>query len=160
MFRPPLLISPYLMMAAVVRAPEEAAGIPGGFDYVLLCVKALPDLYDVAAIIDSVVTPQHTCIVVNTTYSLGIESYLESRFPTNIVLSLVNGAIINQSGPSEFEHIGASEVWVGSTNQNAGIPMSLQLDMAEALALTLASGNVECHVSENIRQQQWDKMIG
>lgn len=144
----------------VVRSPEEAAGIPGGFDYVLLCVKALPDLYDVAAIIDSVVTPQHTCIVVNTTYSLGIESYLESRFPTNIVLSLVNGANINQSGPSEFEHAGASEVWVGSTNQNAGIPMTLQLDMAEALALTLASGNVECHVSTNIRQQQWDKMIG
>ncbi|RPB13103.1 hypothetical protein P167DRAFT_553156 [Morchella conica CCBAS932] len=145
---------------SVVRSPEEAAAIPGGFDYVLLCVKALPDLYDVAAIIDSVVTPQHTCIVVNTTYSLGIESYLESRFPTNIVLSLVNGANIIQSGPSEFEHAGASEVWVGSTNQNPSIPMTLQLDMAEALALTLASGNVECHVSANIRQQQWEKMIG
>ena len=120
----------------------------------------MPDVYDLGSIIESVVTPQHTCIVVNTTSCLGVETYLESRYPTNIVLSLVAGAIINQLGPSEFEHVNNSEVWLGSTSQNASIPMSIQLDMAEALALTLASGQVECHVSTNIRQEQWERMIG
>jgi len=91
---------------------------------------------------------------------LGVEAYLESRYPTNIVLSLVAGTIINQLGPSEFEHVNNSEVWLGSTSQNASIPMSIQMDMAEALALTLASGQVECHVSTNIRQEQWERMIG
>ena len=125
-----------------------------------MCVKALPDVYDLGSIIESVVTPQHTCIVVNTTSCLGVEAYLESRYPTNIVLSLVAGTIINQLGPSEFEHVNNSEVWLGSTSQNASIPMSIQMDMAEALALTLASGQVECHVSTNIRQEQWERMIG
>lgn len=123
-------------------------------------MKALPDVYDLAAVIESVVTPQHTCILVNTSNSLGIEPYLESRYPSNVILSLVSGASINQLGASEFEHIGNSDIWVGSTIRNSEIPTSVQMDMAEALALTLVSGNVDCHVSPNIRQQQWERMIG
>ncbi|KAK4942033.1 hypothetical protein LTR66_014748 [Elasticomyces elasticus] len=146
---------------AVVRTPEEAAGVSqGAFDYVLLCVKALPDVYDLASIIESVVSPQHTCILINTTHALGVESYLEQRFPTNVVLSLVSGAEIVQSGASEFEHRGSTNVWVGPANKNPAIPASIQADMAEALAMTLSTGQVDCQVSSNIRQQQYEKMIG
>lgn len=134
--------------------------MPGGFDYVLLSVKALPDVYDLASIIESVVTPQHTCILVNTSTSLGTEAYLESRFPTNVVLSLVSGVSLSQLGNSEFEHTGGSDIWVGSAIQNPNIPQLIQYDMAEALSLTLVSGNVDCHVSSNIRQQQWERVLG
>ncbi|KAK3116536.1 hypothetical protein LTR53_003024 [Teratosphaeriaceae sp. CCFEE 6253] len=145
----------------VVRSPEEAAGASrASFDYVLLCVKALPDVYDLASVIDSVVAPQHTCILVNTTHAIGIESYLEQRFPTNVVLSLVSGAEIAQIGASEFEHKGPTDLWVGAANRNPAIPASIQTDMAEALAMTLKSGQVDCEVSPNIRQQQYDRMIG
>lgn len=113
-----------------------------------------------AAVIDSVVTPQHTCILVNTTNSLGVEAHLEERFPTNVVLSLVSGAELTQLGPSEFEHLGATEVWVGPANKNPVIPASIQNDMAEALAMTLSTGQVQCKVSDNIRQQQYERMIG
>ncbi len=123
-------------------------------------MKALPDVYDLAAVIESVVTPQHTCILVNTTHSLGIESHLEERFPTNVVLSLVSGAEINQIGASEFEHVGSTDIWVGPANKNPTIPASIQNDMAEALAMTLSTGQVECVVSSNIRQQQYERMIG
>lgn len=145
---------------AVVRTPEEAGTMGGGYDYVLLSVKALPDVYDLASIIESVVTPQHTCILVNTTTALGTEAYLESRFPTNVVLSLVSGISLTQLGNSEFEQTGGADVWVGSAIENANVPQSIQYDMAEALALTLASGNVDCHVSPNIRQQQWERVLG
>ncbi|KAF1832128.1 hypothetical protein BDW02DRAFT_21350 [Decorospora gaudefroyi] len=146
---------------AVVRTPEDAAhSSKQPFDYVLLCVKALPDVYDIANIIESVVSPQHTCILMNTTHSLGVESYLEQRFPTNVVLSLVSGAEISQTGASEFEHKGATDVWVGPANKNANIPAQIQSDMAEALAMTLSSGQVDCKVSSNIRQQQYERMIG
>lgn len=130
------------------------------YDYVVLCVKALPDVYDLASVIESVVAPQHTCILVNTTHTLGVESYLEQRFPTNVVLSLVSGAEIAQLGASEFEHTGPTELWVGAANKNSSIPTSIQHDMAEALAMTLKSGNVDCEVSPNIRQQQYERMIG
>ena len=143
-----------------MRTPEDAAGRKAAFDYVLLCVKALPDVYDLAAVIESVVTPQHTCILVNTTHTLGVEAHLEQRFPTNVVLSLVSGAEITQLGASEFEHLGATEVWVGPANKNIAIPEAIQNDMAEALAMTLSTGQVECKVSSNIRQQQYERMIG
>ncbi|KAK1758439.1 meiotically up-regulated gene 72 protein [Echria macrotheca] len=145
----------------VVRAPEEAAARrDGAFDYVILCIKALPDVYDLASVIDSVVTPQHTCILLNTTHSLGLESAIEERFPTNVVLSLVCGADLAQLGGSEFEHKGSTEVWVGPANGNPNIPASIQEDMAQALAMTLSTGQVDCKVSSNIRQQQYERVIG
>jgi ketopantoate reductase len=144
----------------VVRSPEDAASRENTFDYVILCVKALPDVYDLAAVIESVVTPQHTCILVNTSNTLGVESHLEQRFPTNVVLSLVSGVEITQTGPSEFEHINSSDIWVGATSSNSGIPAEIQNDMAQALAMTLASGQVNCKVSSNIRQEQFERMIG
>ena len=136
----------------VVRTPEEAASRENAYDYVVLCVKALPDIYDLGSVIESVVTPQHTCILVNTTNTLGVESHLEQRFPTNVVLSLVS--------ISDFEHEGSTEMWVGPASKNAAIPVSIQNDMASALAMTLSSGNVDCKVSSNIRQEQFDRMIG
>jgi ketopantoate reductase len=151
-----------LLTSPVVRSPEEAAQaskIP--FDYVILCVKALPDVYDLANIVESVVTPQHTCILLNTTSSIGIEDYLEERYATNVVLSMVCGADLAQTGPAEFEHKGpTSDIWVGWANKNAKIPESIQKDMAEALAMTLSTAQVSCLVSLNIRQQQLEKMIG
>lgn len=144
----------------MVRSPEEASSRENVYDYVILCVKALPDIYDLAAVIESVVTPQHTCILVNTTNTLGVESYLEQRFPSNVVLSLVSGVEISQIGASEFEHLGSTEIWVGATNKKASIPSEIQNDMAAALAMTLGSGQVDCKVSKNIRQEQFERMIG
>ncbi|KAH8662190.1 ketopantoate reductase PanE/ApbA-domain-containing protein [Xylariales sp. PMI_506] len=145
----------------VVRTPDEAAqNKEGPFDYVILCIKALPDVYDLASVIDSVVTPQHTCILINTTQTLGVEAAIEERFPTNVVLSLVSNAEITQLGPSEFEHKGSTEIWVGPANKNGNIPYSIQEDMAQALAMTLSTGRVDCKVSPNIRQQQFERVIG
>ena len=160
MVRPLAPCSNGALTEPVVRAPEDAAGRKTAFDYVLLCVKALPDVYDLASVIESVVTPQHTCILVNTTHTLGIESHLEERFPTNVVLSLVSGAELSQLGPSEFEHTGATNIWVGPANTHSDIPPQIQNDMAEALAMTLSTGQVNCTVTPNICQQQFERMIG
>lgn len=152
---------PLTRLPPVVRVPEEAAGVTQGpFDYVILCIKALPDVYDIAGVIESVVTPQHTCILINTTHALGVESTIEERFPTNVVLSLVSGAEISQLGQSEFEHRGSTDVWIGPANKNDRIPASIQEDMAQALAMTLSTGQVDCKVSRNIRQQQYERLIG
>ncbi|KAL7963199.1 ketopantoate reductase PanE/ApbA domain-containing protein [Trichoderma compactum] len=154
-------LTPLVPLFTVVRNPEDAAGNRDGpFDYVILCVKALPDVYDLAAVIESVVTPQHTCILVNTTQTLGIEAAIEERFPTNVVLSLVSGAELTQLGQSEFEHKGSTDVWVGPASQNANIPQSIQEDMAQAISMTLSSGQVNSQVSNNIRQQQYERVIG
>ncbi|KAJ5663150.1 Dehydrogenase multihelical [Penicillium longicatenatum] len=144
----------------VVRTPEEASSRENVYDYVILCVKALPDVYDLASVIESVVTPQHTCILVNTTNTLGIEAHLEQRYPTNVILSLVSNVEISQTGSAEFEHLSSSEISVGATNRKSAIPASIQNDMAAALSLTLNTGQVDCKVSPNIRQEQFERMIG
>lgn len=149
-----------LTYVIVVQSPEDAAGREAAYDYVVLCVKALPDVYNLADIIQSVVTPQHTCILVNTTNTLGVEKQLEERFPTNVVLSLVSAAGLSQLGSSEFEHNGSTDIWVGPSNLESKIPHSIQRDMSEALAMTLTTGQVDCKVSDNIRQQQYERMIG
>lgn len=143
-----------------MRTPEEAHSREQAYDYVILCVKALPDIYDLASVIESVVTPQHTCILINTTNTIGIESHLEQRYPTNVILSLVSNLEISQTGPAEFEHLNSSEIYVGATNKQSAIPASIQHDMAAALAMTLGSGQVDCKVSQNIRQEQFERMIG
>ncbi|KAK4236298.1 2-dehydropantoate 2-reductase [Achaetomium macrosporum] len=160
-FKSPIFGNERFKPRHVVRTPEEAASRrEGAFDYVILCIKALPDVYDLASVIDSVVTPQHTCIIINTTHALGLESAIEERFPTNVVLSLVCGAELAQLGGSEFEHKGSTELWVGPANKNPNIPPSIQDDMAQALAMTLNTGQVDCKVSPNIRQQQYERVIG
>ena len=144
-----------------MRNPEDAAGSrEGAFDYVILCIKALPDVYDLASVIEPVVAPQHTCILVNTTHTLGVEAAIEERFPNNVVLSLVSGAELTQLGQSEFEHKGSTDIWVGPGNKNGNIPRAIQEDMAQALAMTLTTGQVDCKVSPNIRQQQYERVIG
>ncbi|POR38765.1 Putative 2-dehydropantoate 2-reductase [Tolypocladium paradoxum] len=160
-FKSPIFGNERFKPRHVVRNPEDASTARDGpFDYVVLCVKALPDVYDLAAVIDAVVTPQHTCILINTTHTLGVEAAIEERFPTNVVLSLVSGAELTQLGQSEFEHKGSTEVWVGPANKNSNIPPSIQEDMAQALAMTLSTGQVACKVSPNIRQQQYERVIG
>lgn len=146
--------------SAVVRTAEEAPSKEQSYDYVVLCVKALPDLYDLGDIIHSVVTPEHTCILVNTTSTLGVEAELENRFPTNVILSLVSGIDIVQTGPSEFEHMASSDIWVGPASRTATIPSAIQNDMATALSITLNTAQVNCKVSQNIRQEQFERMIG
>ncbi|KAK9477406.1 ketopantoate reductase PanE/ApbA C terminal-domain-containing protein [Lipomyces japonicus] len=153
---------------AIVKSVDNVQ-VPAdtGFDYVLLCVKALPDVYDMGAIIASVVTPGHTCIVVNTSVGIGIESYLEKSFPNNVVLSLVcDTSAVTQTAPAEFEHqpatssVSSTNFWIGAASKNAVGDESLVADMAESFAATLEAGSVSCQVSPNIRQQQWENSIG
>jgi hypothetical protein len=141
--------------------PDEAAATKDVYDYVIVSIKSLPEVYDIASVIQPIITPEHTCILVNTTQAVGVEGPLEERFPANIVLSVVCGADVVQLGQSEFEHRGSSSsVWVGPANAHATMA-SVQTDMAHALELTLSSSaQVDCKVSKNIRQQQFERVIG
>ncbi|KTW32073.1 uncharacterized protein T551_00755 [Pneumocystis jirovecii RU7] len=144
----------------IVQTIEEAKDPHYPFDYIFVCIKALPDLYDIATIIESVVTPSHTCIIINTSNAIGIEGQLIERFPKNLVLSLVSEATFTQLNVADYEHSGPTNVWIGLVQPNSVLPEEIQRDMIESLTLTLKAGNVECHFSSNILQQQWEKMIG
>ena len=145
----------------MVQQVEDAVEPGRPYDYVLVCVKVIPELYELADVIADVVTPSHTCILLNTTTTIGVEKSLGTRFPKNLIVSLVNDADLNQTGAFEFEHLGQSaRVWIGTAIRNDHIPEETQQDMVESLALTLEAGSVDCQISHNIIQQQWEKMMG
>jgi ketopantoate reductase len=151
----------FLLMRVVVQQVEDAVEAGQPYDYILVCVKVIPELYELADVIADVVTPAHTCILLNTTTTIGVEKSLGARFPHNLIVSLVSYAELNQTGAFEFEHLGDSAtVWIGTAILNGTIPVETQQDMIESLALTLEAGGVECQISTNILQQQWEKMIG
>lgn len=149
-----------ILLDPVVQRPEDARVREAAFDYVIVCLKALPDVYDLSDVIAPAVTPQHTCILVNTTNALGVEKQIQERFPKNVVLSLVSGVQITQLASSEFEHTGSSEIWIGSTDDDRSAPNDLLTAMTEALQFTLSQGSVDCQISPNIRQQQFELLIG
>ncbi|KAG4301711.1 hypothetical protein PCK1_002196 [Pneumocystis canis] len=144
----------------IVQTIEEAKDPHCPFDYIFVCIKALPDLYDIATVIEPAVTSSHTCIVVNITNAIGIENKLIERFPKNLVLSLVTEAVFTHLGVADYEHSGSSDVWIGLVQPNSILPDETQRDMIESLTLTLKAGNIECRFSDNILQQQWEKIIG
>ena len=149
------------ILILVVQQVEDAAEPGRPYDYILVCVKVIPELYELADVIADVITPSHTCILLNTTTTIGVEKSLADRYPKNLIVSLVNYAELNQTGGFEFEHLGDSaKVWIGTALRNDTIPEETQQDMVESLALTLEAGNVDCHISHNIQQQQWDRMMG
>lgn len=144
----------------VVRSVEEAAAENTGFDYVFVCVKALPDVYDLSEVIQPVITPSHTCIIINTTSSIGIEASLMKAYPRNMVLSLCSGIELTQIGPADFEHTLSKAVHVGAVRENPALPLEAQQDMIESLTLTLEAGAVECVSTVNIEKHQWERLIG
>lgn len=144
----------------VVQTIEKAKDPHCPFDYIFVCIKALPDIYDIPTIIEPVVTSSHTCIIINTTNTIGIENQLIERFPKNLVLSLVSEAAFTQLNVADYEHSGSKDVWIGLVEPNLILPEETQRDMIESLTLTLEAGNVHCRSSSNILQQQWEKIIG
>ena len=145
----------------MVQQVEDAVEAGRPYDYILVCVKVIPELYELADVIVDVVTPSHTCILLNTTTTIGVEKSLASRFPKNLIVSVINFAELNQTGPFEFEHVGDSaKMWIGTALCNDTIPEETQQDMVESLALTLEAGSVDCQISYNVLQQQWERMMG
>jgi hypothetical protein len=62
------------------------------------------EVYDLASIFESVVTLGRTCIVYDATRSFGVDKFFESRYLTNVVLSLVT----NIYGEVSQHRIGAA----------------------------------------------------
>ncbi|KAL3425263.1 putative 2-dehydropantoate 2-reductase [Phlyctema vagabunda] len=76
----------------VVNVVSDAAnegGEPVHFDFVVVCMKQLPDLYSITDIISPVVSPQVTAIVLIQN-GIDIEQPIIESFPTNTVMSSVS----------------------------------------------------------------------
>ncbi|EPY51995.1 oxidoreductase [Schizosaccharomyces cryophilus OY26] len=150
----------------VVPTIEQLVTNNEPFDYVFVCLKIIPSVYDLGTAIKDVVTPGHTCVVLNTTGIVGVEKALQDTFPNNSIISFVIPDQFAQRGPMQFEHTAfaadtaSSVMYLGLTDEEDEIPDSVQDAMIETLTLTLEAGGVSCSFLPKIQQKQWETGIG
>ncbi|KAL2314222.1 Oxidoreductase [Schizosaccharomyces pombe] len=150
----------------VAPTVEQLAMNSEPFDYIFVCLKILPSVYNLDTAIKEVVTPGHTCIVLNTTGIVGAEKELQHAFPNNPVLSFVLPDQFAQRGPLQFEHTtfaadsAKSVIYVGLTEEEDDVPDSVQDAMIETLTLTLEAGGVSCDFLSKIQKKQWETGVG
>ncbi|EPX70830.1 oxidoreductase [Schizosaccharomyces octosporus yFS286] len=150
----------------VVPTIEQLVTNDEPFDYVFVCLKILPSVYDLGTAIKDVVTPGHTCVVLNTTGIVGAEKSLQETFPNNSIISFVIQDQFVQRGPLQFEHTAfaadtaSSVMYLGLTDEEDEVPDSVQDAMIETLTLTLEAGGVSCTFLPKIQQKQWETGIG
>ncbi|KAJ2548669.1 hypothetical protein EV175_004737 [Coemansia sp. RSA 1933] len=151
------LYRPYQTFQTVEAA--AAAQGNGGFDYVIVALKALPNLYDSAQHVAAAVG-RNTMILLFQN-GIGIEQPFVTRFPNNAVVSTVAFISVKQldganDGPVELRHGGFSFLAGGlhqSTETDDLAKLHFLFDAFET------PGGVSTLVEADIQPYRWQKHI-
>ena len=139
-----------LIIILVVSTVQEATQ-HGPFDYILITLKCLPDIYSIPDIIAPTVTSKETGIVLIQN-GLGVEEHIVKRFPDNPLILIVAYIATLQEEPGKIRHLGGESLSMGVLDEKA-----------ESKALEfmgrLKQGNVNVGWSDNIEQTRWEKVF-
>lgn len=97
-------------MARTVPKPATEAD---EYDYVLVTMKALPDVYSIPDIIAPAVTPGKTRIALIQN-GLGVEEPIVERFPDNPIISIVAYIGTSQVEPGKIHMVGHETLVAGN----------------------------------------------
>ncbi|KAI8148659.1 2-dehydropantoate 2-reductase [Fennellomyces sp. T-0311] len=132
----------------VVKAvPEEP------FDYVLVTLKALPDVYDVAEIIAPAVSKKTTIVLIQN--GLGVEEPIVERFPDNPIVSIVAYIGTSQTAPGQIKMVGDESLVVGNYKPSP-IDSDTQID---AFVDLLRKGGCTVNRVNDVEQVRWQKLF-
>ncbi|EPX72739.1 oxidoreductase [Schizosaccharomyces octosporus yFS286] len=122
------------------------------FDYILVSIKPCPHSFNLPSVIEPVVTKGHTCIVYNTTGSIGIEETFFNHFPENPVYPFSFHSGIVQRDVNEFHHGENTPLYLGKYGN------SRDNDKLELLSSILSSGGVMCEIVDSLILFQLDDL--
>ncbi|KAI7850165.1 2-dehydropantoate 2-reductase [Circinella umbellata] len=134
----------------VVSTVQEAIHY-GPFDYILVTLKCLPDIYSIPDIIAPAVTLKETGIVLIQN-GLGVEEPIVKQFPNNPLVSIVAYIATLQEGPGKTRHLGGESLCMGVLDENSRSKAIVFMDR-------LKQGNVNVGWSDNIEQTRWEKVF-
>ncbi|KAI9316822.1 2-dehydropantoate 2-reductase [Dichotomocladium elegans] len=137
----------------VVQSVQEAKTY-GPFDYVLVTLKALPDVYDVADIIAPAITEGKTTIVLIQN-GFGIEPPIVKRFPLNPLISIVAYIGVSQVGHGVIKMNAIERLQVG-TYHGCAVESETSCERFKSL---LEKGDVMVEPVEDIEQSRWEKLF-
>ncbi|KAJ2568683.1 hypothetical protein IW140_003672 [Coemansia sp. RSA 1813] len=149
---------PYKVYQTVEEAAEDQGAV---FDYVIVALKALPNLYDSSQRVVQAVGPNTMILLFQN--GIGIEQPFVARFPDNPLVSTVAFISVKQvdettnDGPVVLRHGGFSFLAAGLHHTTGGLQ-----DMAKLHFLFDAfesSGGVSTIIESDIQPYRWQKHI-
>ncbi|KAG1119223.1 hypothetical protein G6F40_001606 [Rhizopus arrhizus] len=124
------------------------------FDYVLVTLKALPEVYNVADIISPVIKDESTAIVLIQN-GLGVEEPIVERFPNNPIISIVAYIGTSQHEPGKITMIGNESLIVGKYLKAKRSSVEQQAKLVEYLK----KGGVDVQEVDDVEKVRWQKLL-
>ncbi len=128
---------------------KDAAQLSVKPDYVVVCLKVLPEI-DVAEIIKDAVGPETVIVLVQN--GINIEKQVASAFPKNELISGIAFIAISRIKLGVARHTGSGKLILGNYPQ--GITEKTKL-----LADLWLKAEVPCDLSEKVTKNRWQKMV-
>ncbi|CAO3685854.1 unnamed protein product [Rhizopus stolonifer] len=123
------------------------------FDYILVTLKALPEIYNVADIIAPAVTENTTLVLIQN--GLGVEEPIVAKFPNNPLISIVAYISTSQHEPGTITMLAKESLIVGKY-----LKSNCSSDKQQSLFVEhLRKGGVQVDVVEDVEQVRWQKLI-
>ena len=143
---------------ADAAAPEAGQDAPK-YDYVVISMKALPEAYDVADMIEPLVTPGHTSVLLIQN-GLGIEVPLLKKYPSNPILSGVSMVGTRTEGANGILHTATERLILGPHFHDENCPREKSIKAAEIFqGLYSAGGCRSCEVELDMPKARWQKLL-
>ncbi|KAJ1881694.1 hypothetical protein H4R99_001685 [Coemansia sp. RSA 1722] len=140
--------------SSVFRTVEEAAS-DGPYDYVIVALKALPNIYDSSERIQPAVTPSTTIVLFQN--GIGIEEPFVKRFPYNDIVSSVSFVSVKQEDSGCLKHGGFSMLAAGVHSYKRSLAEATR--KLETLFEAFESQGVSCTIEADIQPFRWQKHI-
>lgn len=132
--------------AEVIQSAEELSVRP---DYILICLKALPDIR-IEEIIRDAVYPQTVIVLIQN--GIGIEQEVAQHFPKNQLVSGIAFIAVSRVEPGIVRHTGSGKLVLGNYPSGSEVK-------TRGLAKLFRQVDVPCDVSEDIMKDRWQKMV-
>ncbi|KAF9189936.1 hypothetical protein BGZ51_009148 [Haplosporangium sp. Z 767] len=135
----------------VKTVPSEA------YDYIVVCLKALPDVYSIPDIIAPAVEASPGACVVLIQNGIGIEDPIKKRFPNNPIISAVSYIGATQISAGVVYHSGmVQRLVVGLFEPIEGVDTARYLQVFGDLC---KQGGIEVTIADSIQNYRWQKLV-
>lgn len=133
----------------------------GPVDFILISATSLKSLSTFHRTAASVIAPNHTVILVDSTGYVELHSLIEARFPNNPVCAISLQTVLRSFPTGETSTLDEMPLLIHSGHVAKAFisPASNYTSRLESLAHSLRSAGVDAIVDPNYKKTQWDQVI-
>ncbi len=131
------------------RVLKRVGDYPGHPDYILVCMKVLPEA-PVAAVIRPAVGPDTVIVLLQN--GIEIEPPVAEAFPGHEILSGLAFICVSRTGPGQISHTCYGRLTIGRYPQGESVA-------AQRLAALFEAVGTPCRVSRSVVTDRWRKLV-